>query len=232
MGRRKEEISKPYKLYKTTNLINNRYYIGVHKTWLNSNFGTERSTDNYLGSGIMILKAIDKYGRENFKVEILEEFDLEEDAYNRENEIITWKWLKENHNIVYNVIPGGGAPPVSTTESAKKAYQTMLTNGTFSKPPVHIGANNCMSNSEFVALYRSGENHHHAKDSTIRIRVKESNIKTHNTKEMKEKISKIQKETHNTEEYKNKRVKCSHCPKEGHISIMSRWHLDNCRYKK
>ena len=49
-------------LYETTNLINNKKYIGVHKT-IDLN-------DGYLGSGIYLRNAIKKYGKENLKSHI------------------------------------------------------------------------------------------------------------------------------------------------------------------
>ena len=52
-----------YIIYRTTNLINNKYYVGCHQT--------ANINDGYLGSGKHLKHAIKFYGHENFKVEIL-----------------------------------------------------------------------------------------------------------------------------------------------------------------
>ena len=49
-------------IYKTTNLINGRIYIGKKVGTINI---------SYLGSGKIINLAIDKYGKENFKIEVI-----------------------------------------------------------------------------------------------------------------------------------------------------------------
>ena len=53
-----------YIIYKTTNLINGRFYIGKHQT--------SDLYDDYVGSGKLLKRAIKKYGIDNFKTEIVE----------------------------------------------------------------------------------------------------------------------------------------------------------------
>ncbi len=47
-----------YFLYKTTNKINGKYYIGVHSTY--------QLNDGYIGSGKRLRYSVRKYGKENF----------------------------------------------------------------------------------------------------------------------------------------------------------------------
>jgi hypothetical protein len=78
-----------YTIYKITNKINGKYYIGAHKTFdLN---------DDYMGSGIVIKRAIKKYGLESFKKKILFIFNTPDEMWDKENELVIIG--KESYNI-------------------------------------------------------------------------------------------------------------------------------------
>ena len=85
-------------IYKTTNLINNMFYIGQHK------FDKKK---NYIGSGKYLNRAINKYGRNNFKLEIIAYTDDKE-----ETNILEIYNIKEHRNkfgkeMMYNLTDGG-----------------------------------------------------------------------------------------------------------------------------
>lgn len=88
-----------YYLYKITNLINNKIYIGVHKT--------DCLDDGYMGSGKKLMRAIKKYGISNFRKDILEYFDSEESMYDKEISIVDQVFLLRED--VYNMKLGGPA---------------------------------------------------------------------------------------------------------------------------
>lgn len=87
-----------YFIYETTNLINGKKYIGKHIT--------DNLDDGYLGSGIVLQNAIKKYGRENFKREILEFCENEEQCYELEYEYIKNANAYSSSNY-YNLSEGG-----------------------------------------------------------------------------------------------------------------------------
>jgi hypothetical protein len=90
------EVTMQVIVYKISNLINQKLYIGVHKT--------DNIDDGYMGSGIAIKRAISKYGVENFKKEILFIYDNELDAYLKEKYLLENIWGGPD---TYNAMPGG-----------------------------------------------------------------------------------------------------------------------------
>ena len=88
-------------IYITTNLINGKQYIGQHKG---------DGNDDYLGSGDRLVMAIKKYGKQNFKREILEFADSVEELNELERYYITLADAVNNDNY-YNIANGGYVNP-------------------------------------------------------------------------------------------------------------------------
>lgn len=82
-----------YLVYKITNTINGKIYIGCHKT--------KDKNDGYMGSGKIIKRAIQKYGVENFTKEIIVECSCAEEMFAKEKELVVL------NDMSYNMKSGG-----------------------------------------------------------------------------------------------------------------------------
>ena len=103
--------------YKTTNLINERYYLGMHST--------NRIDDGYLGSGKRLYYELNKYGRDNFKFEILKEFNSREELVQAEINLITELDL-ENPNCLNLKLGGSGGFSKEDWEKGQKVAAALL----------------------------------------------------------------------------------------------------------
>ena len=99
-------MDKQYFIYLTTNLINGKKYIGKHFGYPN---------DNYLGSGKILQRAINKYGKQNFHREILDFSATEEENCEKEKYYIALFDACHN-NLFYNIHEGGSG------ENTTKGY--------------------------------------------------------------------------------------------------------------
>jgi hypothetical protein len=86
-----------YTIYKITNQIDGKFYIGSHKT--------KDLNDDYMGSGKYLRHAQEKYGIENFTKEVLFVFDTPEQMYAKEAEIVNEDFLATENT--YNLKVGG-----------------------------------------------------------------------------------------------------------------------------
>ena len=77
-------------------------YLGKHTDY------SENGFDDYLGSGKLIIRAIKKYGKENFFKRIIKIYDTEEEVYIAERFYIAYyRGLGHTRNTMYNIAEGG-----------------------------------------------------------------------------------------------------------------------------
>ena len=85
-------------IYKTTNLLTSKFYIGMHST--------DNLEDGYMGSGKRLWYSRKKYGDENHSIEILEYCNNRKELRKREEEIVNDEFI--NENLCMNLVIGGG----------------------------------------------------------------------------------------------------------------------------
>jgi group I intron endonuclease len=109
-------------IYKTTNLVNGKIYIGQ----------TIGDRPNYIGSGKLLKAAINKYGKENFKREILEYCDNVDHMNERE---VIWiaRYDSTNQKIGYNLEHGGNGKGKVNEETKKKMRGRKVSEETIKK---------------------------------------------------------------------------------------------------
>ena len=96
MGRKQK---KYHYIYKTTNVKNGKYYIGMHST--------DDLNDGYIGSGKRLWYSINYHGKDNHVCEILEYCKDREELKLREREIVNEQLLSED--LCMNLCLGGGS---------------------------------------------------------------------------------------------------------------------------
>ena len=108
-------------IYKTTNLLDNKIYIGQHKGKL--------FDPDYYGSGSWFSSVFRKYGKENFRCEVIEECKTQQSLNERETYWIE-NFQSRNPSIWYNLAKGGEQFIVGCTDYEIKHISNLLTSAT------------------------------------------------------------------------------------------------------
>jgi group I intron endonuclease len=148
-----------YIIYKTTNIISNKYYIGCHQT--------VNLTDGYLGSGKHLKRAIKKYGIENFTFEILHILPTKEEMFRLERELVNEDLVKDPLSYNLKIGGSGGNPGVvgafkgktHSDETKEKQRQASLKQVTTDQKRIKLSQNNwAKTNPELFRKHASAAN--------------------------------------------------------------------------
>ena len=227
-------------IYKTTNLINRKIYVGQHST--------DKLEDGYIGCGIygqsdateniLFHRAVRKYSYKNFRREIIEFCESEDELSNRE---IFWiRELKsQDSTIGYNISRGGNKPEIyriNYTDQQRRAKRDYY----FTRPirvclycdhqsralnmdKFHF--ENCKSNPNYISkpdvreLQTCPHCGYQSKNN--------GSIKKNHFDRCKKNPSYIKKE-----EYKLPESTCPYCGLVGRGGNMTRYHFENCKSKQ
>jgi hypothetical protein len=195
-------------LYQINNLVNNKIYVGVHKT--------DNINDGYMGSGKAIMLAIEKYGLTNFRKDILEYFDTYDAALAREAEIVTDDFLLRED--VYNLRRGG---------SGGFDYINRLGLNDRSGATLSERQKNNISVGRLLAVTDEFRAYQSIKMLGNSIGIGNSGNKNPRTASHKAKIAKKISESITIYEI----VKCPVCNKTGSKNAMKRWHFEKCNMR-
>lgn len=234
-----------YTIYKITNKLNGKIYIGKHQT--------KNPNDGYYGSGKAIKDAIKKYGKQNFVKEVLWSFDTEDEMNAKERELITEEFVRREDT--YNLGVGGeggahflGKKHSKTTKEKISKNRTFVVSDEYRKKMSIVNKNRILSDqakkniSDAAKKPKSEETRKKIRNARALTNLKHSDEtknkisqsvsgknnpmfgKTHST-ESKQKMSDAKKDK------PSRQVECPYCKKAGAARIMPRYHFDNCKYK-
>lgn len=211
-------------VYKITNIVNNKIYIGVHKT--------DNPYDSYKGTDVIILKAHAKYGLDNFSKEILFTYDTGDDfvneslAYSKEAELVDQEFV--DREDTYN-IDLGGKGGTSRSDDVKKR----IGDSSRGKPGKIPGKETRLKMSLAKKGKKLSKEHKEkiGKASKGRKRPEDAN------QAVREKLSGVPRTDEHKESmrlgYLNTPTKvCPYCGLECKPAPYKRWHGDNCKMRK
>lgn len=133
-------------IYKTTNLVNGKYYVGMHST--------DDLEDGYIGSGKRLWYSINKHGRENHKLEILEFVDDRITLALRESEIVNEELLKDPQCMNLKFGGEGGWDSINESYPSELRRQNGIVGGQLNGGKNILKANNSKSRAKAVATKR------------------------------------------------------------------------------
>lgn len=225
-------------LYKITNLVNNKIYVGIHST--------DNLDDGYMGSGKALHFAKIKHGIENFKKEIISFHDTVESLNKAEAEVVNREFV--DREDTYNLKVGGTYIPASletlnAMSSGQIKYWAKQSQEFKSASRSIMGSKGHWDKERFddwrANLSKANKGNPNVSKANKKIwqdmsteAVEARNAKLSATKKMVYSTYTDEQRRDMTSaatEAAKRRIVCKHCGKDANIGNHNRWHGDKCK---
>lgn len=186
-------------IYKTKNKITGRIYIGQDKN----------NNPEYLGSGKILQQSIEKYGKENFEKEILEECFSKEQLVLAEIYWISY-YNSTDRNIGYNIAVGGSGGDTISNHADREEICKKIRNSNSGNKPWNYGKAGTYKMTEEFGRKISERLTGHTVSEETKKKIGDANRGRQVSDETKEKISKSntgKKMPEKTDEWKQQHSK-------------------------
>ena len=213
---------KTYTIYRATNLVNNKVYIGFTANWPQRINGHNYDRRYGNADNKAFYNAIKKYGWDNFVWDPIYQSQNEEHTLKVMepyfiNEYRSWVGFEDSNG--YNITKGGeGASGYKRTPELIESHRKQMTGRKFTAE--HI-ANRVASFKKTMAGKGTRTGKKHSPESLEKMRQAQLGIPK--SEEHKKAMRNRPQDT--------ARLTCPHCAKEGDYKNMKRWHMDNCKVK-
>jgi hypothetical protein len=124
-------------IYKTTNILSGKYYVGMHST--------DNIDDGYLGSGKRLRYSINKYGKDNHSREILEFLDSRQELKDREKEIVNLDEIAKIECMNLSIGGEGGFSLENATKGGYALANKLITDSKFREHHSKLASKNMRS---------------------------------------------------------------------------------------
>ncbi len=215
------KIPKYGYVYLTTNLTNQKKYIG-QKT-------STYFVKSYYGSGILLKKALKKYGSFNFQIEIIKWCYNKNDLNESEIYYID-KFDAINDDIYYNLTPGGigGATRIGYKNSVDMNAKISQSNTGKKRTKIQ-------NEKQSLRMLKTGNpNYNKSMSDEQKSLISKANLGHIVTEVTRNKISETKRNNTRPAWNKNKKydiITCPYCSKKGGGPNMKRYHFNNCKFK-
>ena len=203
-------------LYKITNLVNGKIYVGVHST--------DNLDDGYMGSGTALKRSQKKHGLASFSKTTIAQFETRQELLNAEREYVDESFV--GRSDTYNCVVGGGSWNQTPSGFMDEDHRRKIGDATRVTSRGNTNRRNSITSEQALLNMQNCGAKGKAKPprtDTHRANLAKAHVGLKATPEAKLAMSNAAKS--------RPRIACIHCGVMVPVQQINRWHNDNCKKK-